>query len=118
MSNKLPKKEKLKSFRIIDNLFASGNHVFSHPIKIIYLKNTNTEEIELNKVGFTVSKKKFKHAVKRNLLKRRMREAYRKNKPTNIKNYNFMIVYAGNKAESYQLIEAKLKECFSKIKSL
>jgi ribonuclease P protein component len=73
------KSEKLCRKKIIDQLFASGRSFTLFPIRVQFL-NTSLPDDELVQALFTVPKRRFKRAVKRNLLKRRMREAYRHNK--------------------------------------
>lgn len=63
------------------------------------------------KVAFSVPKRNFKKAVTRNLLKRRMREAYRKNKifETGLEGTcSLMFIYSGNKINPYAEIESKI----------
>jgi len=71
------KKEKLTFENEIDLLFTSGRSGFIYPIKVIFDINTNYPNER--KVLVTVSKRYFKNAVDRNLIKRRLREAYRLN---------------------------------------
>lgn len=77
MSFSLKKHEILKSKKNIEELFKNGSSFFLYPYKVFYLPNAKTEN---NQILFSVSKKYFKKAVDRNLLRRRMREAYRLNK--------------------------------------
>ena len=63
---------------------------------------------------FVVPKKKFKRAVDRNLLRRRMMEAYRLNKSIlynkqPVKPYLIAYIYIGKEIADYQLVEEKLK---------
>ena len=74
-----PKNEKLKSRTLINMLFEKGNSEYSFPVKVFWLASQKDSSAEVQ-AGFSVPKKKFKRAVDRNLLKRRMREAYRLNK--------------------------------------
>lgn len=69
-----PKSEHLKSKKLIEALFKGAHTCKGYPILLVYL---TSNEIQTHQAGFSVSKKKFKRAVDRNLLKRRMREAYR-----------------------------------------
>lgn len=94
----LPKKERLKSKKLIEQLFAEGKTIAHYPIRLIYLK-TKLEDSAKIKVGVTTSKRNFKGAVKRNRIKRLMRESYRLNKSQIFNNiegdYAFMFLYLG-----------------------
>lgn len=72
----LSKEERLSWKRYIDLLFAKGQSFVAFPLRVVYLP---VEEESLAPVSILVSvpKKKFKRAVKRNLIKRQVREAYR-----------------------------------------
>jgi ribonuclease P protein component len=74
------KNERLCSRKAIDELYENGKSFYSGNFKIIFLVQN---EIPLYpcQVVFSVPKKLFKRAVDRNLIKRRMREAYRAAKP-------------------------------------
>jgi len=73
------KEERLHSKKLIQQLFADGNGFFVYPFKVIY-KEVPEQEVISTSVLISVSKKKFKSAVKRNRIKRLFRETYRKNK--------------------------------------
>ena len=68
--------ERLKSKKEISFVFDKGFSVSSFPIKLFYIKNMGAVN---SSVAFTVGKKKISLAVDRNLVKRRMREAFRLN---------------------------------------
>lgn len=76
--NGFPKAEHLKSKKLIEQLFKGASSAKGYPVLGIYA--ASEEDATHHQAGFSVSKKKFKRAVDRNLLKRRMREAYRLNK--------------------------------------
>lgn len=71
--------EKLKSRKQIELLFAQGKSISSFPVKVFYLPVEHTPEHPVQ-VGVGVSARNFKKAVDRNIIKRRMREAYRLHK--------------------------------------
>lgn len=75
--NTLPKKERLHGRESISRLLANGRHGCVDGIRYLYLRCTGAEE---NRIMLSVPKKLFKRAVKRNLLKRRLRESWRRQK--------------------------------------
>ncbi|MGK7391807.1 MAG: ribonuclease P protein component [Candidatus Cyclobacteriaceae bacterium M2_1C_046] len=107
------KAERLKSQKIIKELFLKGSSFYSYPIKIFYLPSPE----EQTQVMFAVPKKKIKKAVDRNRIKRRMREAYRLNKLllSPEKCFYIGIVYIADKQEEYQIIETKLKKLIQRL---
>lgn len=93
----LSKEERLSWKRYIDQLFAEGQSFIAFPLRVVYLP---VEEETLAPVSIMVSvpKKKFKRAVKRNHIKRQVREAYRVRKydlidPLNEKNKRMLIAF-------------------------
>ncbi|MFT4832505.1 MAG: ribonuclease P protein component [Psychroserpens sp.] len=118
MSFTLPKKEKLKSKKLIERLFAEGKSVSNYPVKLIYLKTLHADGSKI-KTGVTASKRNFKSAVNRNRIKRLMRECYRLNKPLFFNNivgdYAFMFLYLGKDMPTYEQLEACFKLVIKKI---
>ncbi|MCC8186191.1 MAG: ribonuclease P protein component [Bacteroides sp.] len=73
------KAERLKSKKTIEKMFAGGARSFSiFPVRVVYMP-VEKHEADVS-ILLSVSKKRFKRAVKRNRVKRQLREAYRKNK--------------------------------------
>ena len=73
------KGERLSSRKSISSLFKTGKVIKAYPLRILY---AHVEEGKFPaSVAISVPKRLFKNAVDRNLLKRRIREAYRLNKP-------------------------------------
>lgn len=79
MTNTLCKSERLDKKKVIEKMFAGGSRSFSvFPLRVVYLP---VEELDANvSILVSVSKRRFKRAVKRNRVKRQIREAYRVNK--------------------------------------
>ena len=79
--NTLSKAERLSYDKRIDALFTTkGDAFIAYPLRVVYLLRECEEGVPLVSILTSVSKKKFKRAVKRNRVKRLIREAYRLNK--------------------------------------
>ena len=74
----LPKSERLRGKIAVSALMSKGRWGFSRGLKYCYLRNESSDEP--NRIMVSVPKRLFKRAVRRNLLKRRLREAYRTRK--------------------------------------
>jgi len=113
------KNERLCSKKIIDRLFAEGKSVFAFPLKMVYLE-TELQTKTPVQAGFAVSKKNFKRAVQRNLIKRRMREAYRLQKPEfyialNDVQLAVFFVYTAKEIVEYTVVESAIKKGLKKL---
>ena len=117
MRFKYGKKDKLKSKKLIEQLFSEGKSVTVYALKLIYLK-TKFEDDCILKTGVSVSKRLHKTAVARNKIKRLLREAYRLNKPLYFNNsstsYTFMILYLSKDVTTFDAIDSKMKLLFEK----
>ena len=79
MANTLCKAERLNSKILIEKMFAGGSKSFSiFPLRVVYMPVEN-QDVQAS-ILLSVSKKRFKRAVKRNRVKRQLREAYRMHK--------------------------------------
>jgi ribonuclease P protein component len=115
------KDERLCSKKIIDKLFVQGKSVFVFPVKMVYLETKLPSGYPVQ-AGFTVSKKSFKRAVQRNLIKRRMREAYRLNKSKfydeiGEKQVAVFFIFTGKTISEYTQIETAIKKGMKKVLS-
>jgi ribonuclease P protein component len=93
------KAERLTHKILIGKLFSEGSGFVCYPFRVVWKENKLNSDYPAQ-VAITVSKRSFKHAVKRNLMKRRIREIYRLNKHKFYKELQerdtqiaFMIVY-------------------------
>src|SRR5690606_31840784 len=73
------KNERLHKQKLIQELFTEGSSFYSYPFKVWFKRNPDTT-FPVHQVMISVSRKNFKRAVDRNLIKRRIRESYRLNK--------------------------------------
>jgi ribonuclease P protein component len=119
MGQSFPKREKLKSKKLITQLFEEGKSVSSYPIKLIYLETKLQFEVPIQ-AGVTVPKKNFKSAVKRNQIKRFLRESYRLNKALVFNNstgsFAFLFLYLGKEMPTFKIIDEQIKVVLHKFK--
>lgn len=117
MSFKYSKKDKLKSKKLIEQLFNEGKVVTVYPLRLVYLK-TEFEDDTTLKTGVSVSKRLHKTAVARNRIKRLLREAYRLNKSQYINNsstsYALMILYLSKDGTTFDKLNNSMKLLFQK----
>ena len=74
----LPKSERLRALAAVRRLFKDGASGFVYPLRyMVYQESSTSPSVE---VLFSVPKRYHKRANKRNVLRRRMKEAYRLNK--------------------------------------
>jgi ribonuclease P protein component len=116
-----PKTEKLKSKITIDLLFSKGKSVSKYPLRLVFVESDYgipEDSDQMLKMGVSVSKKYFKHAVDRNYFKRMLRETYRLNKHILIDNldkkYAMMFFYQTKDRLSYEEINTKTIQLFEK----
>lgn len=115
------KPERLNKKKIIEKMFAGGSRSFSiFPLRVVWLP---AEELDVQaSVLISVSKRRFKRAVKRNRIKRQIREAYRLNKqillaPLTEKNSRLAIafIYLADELMNSALVEEKIKTALTRI---
>jgi ribonuclease P protein component len=115
------KSERLCSVKVISGLFEEGNVFYNSLFKVVWAKSPAILPYPAQ-VAFSVSKRGFKLAVTRNLIKRRMREVWRKNKNIlyeHLASENIQIVLVvilrGNNVPDYLTIEKSIKEVINKL---
>ena len=102
-------------------MFAGGSRSFSiFPLRVVWLP---VEELDVQaSILISVSKRRFKRAVKRNRIKRQIREAYRLNKqillaPLTENNSRWAIafIYLADELMNSALVEEKIKAALTRI---
>ena len=113
------KEERLCSKKIIDKLFFEGNSFLSYPLKIVFQETSLRTKYPAQAV-FSVGKRSFKLAVHRNLIKRKIREAYRLNKSQlyrelGDKQLAIFFIFIGKDIPEYTQVETAMKKGIAKL---
>lgn len=125
----LPKTERLYLRESISELFANGSSFTAYPYRVVYLLKDENDETRPSEerqsrcsVMTVAPKKRFKHAVDRNHVKRLTREAYRKQKlplwdalMENKKSIEVAFLYSDNKFISYEETYAVIGKAISRL---
>jgi len=122
-SEKFRKGERLCSRKAIEELFRKGHSFYFFPFQFIWIRTENDIPFP-SQVAVSVSKRSFKKAVDRNLIKRRIREVWRRNKhilygfleERSIK-VVFIIIYKDSSILPYNDLEKSLPLAVSKLTS-
>lgn len=121
MNYSFNKSEHLCSDISIAKLFENGESFISYPLRVIW-KAEDTPGQSSVKVMVSVSKKKLKHAVDRNLAKRLVRESYRLNKlhlknivAANQKSVSICFIWIPDKTLTFKKTENRVKLALAKI---
>ena len=117
-----PKNQKICNDKSIEILFENGKSLSEKPFRIIYDIDNNNEDVFLKALIF-VPKKRVRLASDRNVIKRRVKEAYRLQKSelekylkSNNQQLNLAIIYQKHEILDYKLIEVKIKLLLSRLK--
>lgn len=123
--NKFYKEERLCSKKSLDLLFKNGSSFLLYPFRVTYHFVAEPHKFPAQ-VVINVAKKRYKHAVDRNLIKRRTREAYRLQKQDLL--YRFLsekpellllsLQYVGKEKYEYVFFEKKIALALKKLNFL
>ena len=115
VSYTFPKSQRLTSKIEIDAVYNQGQTLKKYPLIVKYLTQAEMEK-ECLKALFAVPKRRISKAVKRNRIKRMLKEVYRLNKhqlELDLKENNqkmaLFFVYTGKENIAYAILEEKIR---------
>ena len=114
----LPKSQRIYLKKAVQTLFEKGKGFSLYPFRVVvHLYDAENQEVAIPRILVSVSKKRFHHAIKRNRVKRLIRESWRKNKAElmnlcqeNNKTLDVALVYNATVILKYNEIEEKMKK--------
>lgn len=114
MANTFQKEERLGGLKIFEDLMSKGSSFFVHPFRIIWMQVPADQKFPA-RIAFAVPKRNFKSSVKRNRIKRQLREAYRIHKSElysalELKSVKIvvMLVYTHKEQPTHAEVEGKI----------
>jgi ribonuclease P protein component len=118
----LSKAERLHHKKIIEQMFTDGSRSFAvYPLRVVFMRAEGLETPV--SILISVSKRRFRHAVKRNCIKRRIREAYRKQKQELTEAIGkqgqqlaVAFIYLSDKLMETSAIEASMKTALARLR--
>lgn len=116
--NSLRHAERLRSLGAIRRLFESGESGFIYPFRYVWFAEPDKEpSVE---VLFSVPKKFHKRANKRNLLRRRTKEAYRLQKQVicgtgSVVNLDLALIYSSKEVLPYKTISNAIRKVLESV---
>jgi ribonuclease P protein component len=112
-----PKSERLYKKKAIQELFDKGSSFYLYPFRVYFQQSL---EQNSHQVIFSVSKRNFKRAVDRNLIKRRMREAFRLNKAgiPGASKLQLAYIYTAKELLPFEQIQEKTVLSFKRLQKL
>lgn len=105
MDAALPKSERLCGLKAVGKLFQTGKSASAGCLRCKFLLRRDGEP---SRIVVSVPKRSFKRAVKRNLLKRRIRESYRRQKALLGPGVDILFIYTSVEVLPYEVIYADM----------
>ena len=110
------KKERVTGDRRIEALFTRGRSFMAYPFRVVFLEYDQPFPVPVS-IVVSIPKKRIRSAVKRNRVKRQVREAYRLNKhrmegPMSQidRHVDIAFVYVKDEVPDYSLVEKGIRK--------
>lgn len=124
--NRLYKAEKLCSTAAVSRMFECGSSFIAYPLRVVWAESqtaaASSQPAPAVRFMITIPKKRVRRAVKRVLLRRRVREAYRLNRDALVpavaaagKKIDIAFIYVSDEEKSYQSIEKRVRAILSAV---
>jgi ribonuclease P protein component len=117
---KFKKSERLNSRKTIGKLFTEGNNIYHYPFRVVWLES-DSSDLNPARIAISVPARRIRKAVKRNHIKRLVRESYREHKEilydslmNNNRKIDLMIIYISSNVYAYDFINLKISELIQK----
>ena len=115
------KEERVTGEKRIENLFTNGSAFIAYPFRVVFLETEASTRFPLS-VLVSIPKKRIRSAVKRNRMKRLVREAYRLNKhlfhdeeiPENY-HLDVAFIYVKEELSEYETVEKAVRKTMNEL---
>ena len=121
--NTFPKSERIKSTIVLEKVYNEGEAIKQYPFRLKFLEMPDIKPGQAQ-IVVSVPKRLVKRAVKRNRIRRQIKEIYRLNKSdllsllkSKSKGVALFLIYTGKGSDSFEFLEEKLKKLLIELKN-
>ena len=120
-----PKNERLCGVKLISGMFDEGHSMNVPHMRVIFRITPSGSELPPVRVLISVPKRHFKKAVDRNLMRRRIREAWRRNRDPLLAlleekgmHADLVLIWTDTEIKTYDIAEKAIKGVIAKVSAL